>query len=72
MVLHEYSLDAGALTAIAEQFNGVLASHAIILAEAMVSVYLAEKPIVARSRLLESTRRLIYAAGVASPQAPRV
>lgn len=56
-MLHEYSLDAGALAAIAEQFNGVLASHAIILAEAMLSVYLAEKPIVDRNLLLESTRR---------------
>ncbi|MGB6287015.1 MAG: hypothetical protein WBG18_21825, partial [Xanthobacteraceae bacterium] len=48
VVPHEYSLDAGLLAAIAEQFNGVLASHAIILAEAMLRVYPAEKPIAAR------------------------
>jgi hypothetical protein len=52
VVLHEYSLNAGALAAIAKQFNGVLASHAIILAEAMLGVYPAEKRVVARNRLL--------------------
>jgi hypothetical protein len=50
VVLHEYSLNAGALAAIAEQFDGVLASHAIILAEAMLGVYPAEMPVVAHNR----------------------
>jgi hypothetical protein len=57
-VLHEYSLKAGALAAIAEQFNGVLALHAIILAEARLGEHPAEirpqnRPkLVARIRLL--------------------
>jgi hypothetical protein len=43
VVLHEYSLNAGVLAAIAEQFNGVLASHAIILAAAMTSLHAVEE-----------------------------
>lgn len=39
VVRHEYSLNAGALAAIAEQFNPVLAFHAIILAKAVPRVH---------------------------------
>jgi hypothetical protein len=44
MMLHQYSLNPGALAAIAEQFNGVVASQATILAGAIPLVHPAASP----------------------------
>jgi hypothetical protein len=44
MMLHQYSLNPGALAAIAKQFNGVVALHATILADAMPLVHPAASP----------------------------
>jgi hypothetical protein len=44
VMLHQYSLNPGALAAIAEQFNGVVASQATILAGAIPLVHPAASP----------------------------